>query len=202
MHRVMITAGIVALVFVIGLTAQAGPHQRAAHGGKPSKPATSGRLKHSPKVSHRRASTRRNRGRRVQGAKKVTKISPRLVVKHNGAQKQVRKRVMAKNYHKKYGKKFKFKVNGKYKVAWYYPGRIHRHWKFYCYNTYYKKWLFFDECTSTYYYYCGMCTCYRPIEYVCQVCLETPDDPEVDPCTDEGSGDDEVVEEADCCGNG
>jgi hypothetical protein len=110
--------------------------------------------------------------------------------------------VVAKNYQKKYGKKFRFKVNGKYKLAWYYPGRIHRHWKFYCYNAYYKKWLFYDECTSTYYYYCGMCTCYRPIEYVCQVCLETPDDPEVDPCTDEGSGDDEVVEEADCCGNG
>jgi hypothetical protein len=135
--------------------------------------------------------------------KAPVRFSKALVSKHNGARKFVKNRVTDRGYLRKFGRHFRFTVNGVTRQAWYYPGAWHRHWRFYCYNWHYRKWLFFDECTATYYYYCHVCTCYRPICYPCQVCLSTPDDPEVDPCEqatpDEGGGGSEVEDVSDCC---
>jgi hypothetical protein len=207
MHKILMNVAVVSLGLGISLAAQAASHSRSS--GHKSSPSH-GRSYHKGSMAHhapehktgpKHPSTSKPHNPhkpKTDGGSKYKSFSHDLIKKHNGAMKHVSKHVADKDYHKKYGKRFRFKVDGKYRTAWYYPGRYHRHWKFYSYNSYYKKWLFYDDCTSTYYYYCGRCSCYRPIEYVCQPCLATPDDPNVDPCA---GSDDGVEEEPDCCGN-
>jgi hypothetical protein len=146
---------------------------------------------------------KQGKDRRTSVRRKIDRFSPELIKKHNGVEKRLGKRVTDRDYHKKFARKFRFKVNGAYKYGWKYPGRYHRHWKFYSYNRYYRKWLFYDDCTATYYYFCKRCTCYLPIAYVCGRCMEEPDDAAVDPCTESGgtveTADEGEVEEADCC---
>jgi hypothetical protein len=211
MHRILMSVSVVTVGVMAALAAQASPPSRhfdhkqpANHGGKHS--TSHYKPDHRPehKPDRKQVSTSKPRHPSKPGRdarRKFTRFSHDLVKKHNGSLKYVSRRVTDRNYHKKYGKQFRFKVDGKYRTGWYYPGRHHRHWKSYCYNRYYRKWLFYDECTGTQYYYCGMCGCYRPIEYACQTCLNTPDDPDVDPCAD-GDGDADAEEEPDCCGNG
>ncbi len=123
------------------------------------------------------------RGYRPSARKKA--FSRRLVTKHNGPPRQVAHRHPDKDYLTRFGKPFRFKVDGVTRTGRYLPGRCHRHWKSYCWNDYYRKWLYYDEDADTYFYYCCLCDCYRPIEYACEVCLCLPDNPCIAPGVDE-----------------
>jgi hypothetical protein len=225
-----ITLSVVCLLVLTTVALAAGPSSGRSRGARTThRPSgkTFGRTTHRPQVktAKGRASVRKGTSAKLKGSKGKVRRTPKtsparkrpqkfsrvLIAKHNGAKKFVKNRVTDKGYARKFGKRFRFTVNGKTRWGWYYPGRHHRHWKFFSYNAFYRKWLFYDECTLTYYYFCNRCTCYRPIEYACQVCMDTPDDPEVNPCGcgesdnqgDESTGNEGKAEEdteSNCCG--
>jgi hypothetical protein len=105
------------------------------------------------------------------------------IVKHAEKIKYSNKLSSHSNYHKKYGKKFSYYSGSKKRDGWYYPGRKHYHWSHYCWNTHYRRWFFYDDCTRCYYYFSSRNNCYLPSDCGCSPSLEdSEDDCDTPPC--------------------
>jgi hypothetical protein len=160
--------------------------------------------KHKTRKRHhktRKGSDKTRKRSLVKKSNRVQKFSASLISEYATNKKYLKNRVVDKEYNTKYGKRFRFRIGGVVQVGWKYVGTAHKHWEFFFFNTYYKKWLFFDPCTATYYYYCSGCDCYWPIEFICCKCLRVPDDPEDVPCDACAAADDDNNDnEQNCCG--
>jgi hypothetical protein len=125
------------------------------------------------------------------GGRDQKHFEAKLLKKHNGKRRAIKGRTYSKNYHKKHGKRFRYHAGDKVKRGWYYPGRAHRHWKYCTWNTHYKRWFFFDECTTRFYYFCHKHKCYLPIDCGCSLCCESTEDEETPPCYVDSDEDDD-----------
>lgn len=61
------------------------------------------------------------------------------------------------NYHLTFGKKFEH--------GYYYPGKSHSHWSYWCWDKRYGCNLYYDPCLCCYYYFCVPDGCYYPVTY-------------------------------------
>jgi hypothetical protein len=176
-NKVILSVLAVALGLVLAYEARGGHGStNGNHRGKSGR----GGASHS---RGRKADHRKRDHSREKRPPRPTKFSLGLIRKFNLGLKYVKNRTLDKRYHLKYGRRFSFRVDGVTRTALKYPGRQHRHWRFYTYNTYYRKWLYYDDCTREYYYYCGRRNCYLPSSFFCKVCLGDPDSPECSPCS-------------------
>jgi hypothetical protein len=90
-------------------------------------------------------------GSKVVSTTRVWLKNPnRLVVGPAG-----RPRVALARYAATYGVKFRY--------GFYYRGPRHLHWGLRYFSPVWRTWLFFDPCTSVWYYWCGPRVCYLPV---------------------------------------
>jgi hypothetical protein len=102
---------------------------------------------------------------------KVTPFTPKvgsegfksdMISKNNSRTKYFAEHKVDSKYPEKFGKTFKYKVNGEAKTAYCYPGKHHHHWDYRCWNGHYHCWFYWDPCTVCFYYWYPTCNCWAP----------------------------------------
>jgi hypothetical protein len=89
-----------------------------------------------------------------------------LISKNNSHTKYFDKQKLDPKYKEKFGKEFKYKVDGESKKAFCYPGKHHHHWDHRCWNEHYRCWFYWDPCTLGYFYWYPKCNCWAPVACV------------------------------------
>jgi hypothetical protein len=89
-----------------------------------------------------------------------------LITKNNSHTKYFDKQKLDPKYKEKFGKEFKYKVDGESKKAFCYPGKHHHHWDYRCWNEHYRCWFYWDPCTLGFFYWYPKCNCWAPVACV------------------------------------
>jgi hypothetical protein len=85
------------------------------------------------------------------------------LIKHNSRTKYFGEHKVDAKYKEKFGKTFTYKIDGKSKTAFCYPGKHHHHWDYRCWNEHYRCWFYWDPCTLGYFFWYPRCNCWAPV---------------------------------------